>query len=843
MSTGVKRLLTRQETINNYKSPSKTYHATASQMFGLIPETNFSKLQLPPKVLLWISSYNLYASSDEKFFYLFDKTGKIKNSASYFDTFHIPSILTFTYIDKYHCFAIVSTDLKLMLVSVLLDLWKTVNLSARINHIEYYNNLIFLGGTSKITVMNLNCDTKYEIEKSLLLDPDRGFVNFKADIIKELNFSIKWIKGMKVFRQYDVLLAWSECTVVLVSLPGCNVRAEGDDLCPGTLITECAYTGPQDYVIAATTQGSVYIYKVANMFKLVHIFQSHTRSVPSITLINSMYFLTASMDYTVKMWSLEHFRLLYTFDMPVTDSPLGYLNFLDQATLAYTTKSQLYIAYLNLVGKMSFISVSAVKVLKMIDEKVAAVGEDNSVVLYDKGKVVTTIYPPPSAHDLKDIMFLEESRRVLVLLDSGVICLYSIQGETGLLERMIRTGDITDAETRPVQSPVQCIKQVQCIPPQYDCELVFRKHLPAEEIPQNKFLSMAAGKGILLFVNIDKIDKIYSRFAVHRETITVIEEIPGFILTLCAANVLIISTFKDNTLSKCKRIELKAQVSYLRGLEPDKFFISFNNGQSEIVQLIDNGLFRVINKEADSDILITTIDVVQENSILATAYNNNLLQIWTFDKQLLHEIKYPHPIESLLIVNETVIVSYKQITTSIKVHKTFPPGVTEIEEINEDYFKFMFQNTNLGIEKVPSPLLRDYTPEKSAFSSKVFDIKDKPWPVIVKKKKAQQKKPKKKRREVSKQDGKRRNKFGIDEKELAEYRKVISQKIPVLTGRRPISHNTLLTRRQLTEEKIIENVRRYGDPADRIDYTGLCVVDESLYYEELAKLRGSNSIL
>ena len=75
------------------------------------------------------------------------------------------------------------------------------------------------------------------------------------------------------------------------------------------------------------------------------------------------------------------------------------------------------------------------------------------------------------------------------------------------------------------------------------------------------------------------------------------------------------------------------------------------------------------------------------------------------------------------------------------------------------------------------------------------------------------------------------------------YVKIISRKIPVISSTRPISHNALLTRRQLTEEKIIENVKRYGDPADRIDYSGLCVVDESLYYEELAKLRGSNSIL
>ena len=59
------------------------------------------------------------------------------------------------------------------------------------NHIEYYNNYLLLGSTSKVLIMNLQCDTKYEIEKSLLLDPDRGCVNFKADVIKEVNLNLK----------------------------------------------------------------------------------------------------------------------------------------------------------------------------------------------------------------------------------------------------------------------------------------------------------------------------------------------------------------------------------------------------------------------------------------------------------------------------------------------------------------------------------------------------------------------------------------------------------------------------------------------------------------------------
>ena len=837
-----KKLITRQETINLYKSQSKSYASTPSQVFGLVPETIFLKPQFTPKVIQWITPYNLYAASDEKCLYLFDKSGKIKNSLNFFDAFHISACLTFTYIEKYHCFAFISSDLKLLLVSVLLDLWKSVSLPGRINHIDYCSGFLFLGGTSKISVINLQCIATYEIEKSLLLDPDRGFVNFKTEISKDLSLNIKWIKGMRSFKDFEVLLAWSECKVIVVSIATCQIRAEGEDLCPGTLMTEVVYYGPQDYIVAATSQGSVYVYKLGSTFRLVHVFQGHTRSVPAIVCVGNSYFATASMDYTVKIWSLEHFRILYTFEIPVSNSPIHFLNFLDQTTLAYTNNAQLNIAHLNLIGKLVFISVSSVKSLKIIDEKIAAVGEDNSIVLYEYGKVVTTIYPPPSAHDLKDIIYIDAQRRVLVLLDSGVICLFSIERETGLLERMIRTGEITDSEARPVASPVVCIKQVDCVPPQYDSELVFRKH-SEQEMKDSKFIAMSAGKGTLIFVTIDKIDRVYSRFSMHRETIIAIEEITGYIITMCSANSIIVSAFRDNQLVKFKKIEIKSQVSYLRALQPDRFLIAFATGQIEILQVQESGLSKLVNKDLEIDAQLTSVDIVQEEGTLAMASTNNLIQVWNFEKQLLHEIKFPHPISSIMLVNENMYVSYKQVTVSVKIHKLFTPGVTEYEDIDEDYFKFMYTYQVSDSDKSLTPREREKTPERLNISALIVETRGKfRSEMASRKKKIAPKKSKKKRANATKSASKNRPVISRDpEQEL--YVKIISRKIPVISSTRPISHNALLTRRQLTEEKIIENVKRYGDPADRIDYSGLCVVDESLYYEELAKLRGSNSIL
>ena len=51
MNKTEKKPVTRQETINNYKSPNKTYSETPSQVFGLVAETILSKTSFVPKAL------------------------------------------------------------------------------------------------------------------------------------------------------------------------------------------------------------------------------------------------------------------------------------------------------------------------------------------------------------------------------------------------------------------------------------------------------------------------------------------------------------------------------------------------------------------------------------------------------------------------------------------------------------------------------------------------------------------------------------------------------------------------------------------------------------------------
>lgn len=58
-------------------------------------------------------------------------------------------------------------------------------------------------------------------------------------------------------------------------------------------------------------------------------------------------------------------------------------------------------------------------------EHIAALGEDNSIRIYQlNGELITTIYPPPTANDVKEVHYSKELNKFIVLLENGSICIF-----------------------------------------------------------------------------------------------------------------------------------------------------------------------------------------------------------------------------------------------------------------------------------------------------------------------------------------------------------------------------------------------------------------------------------
>ncbi|MDR3549303.1 MAG: hypothetical protein P4M11_13750 [Candidatus Pacebacteria bacterium] len=65
-----------------------------------------------------------------------------------------------------------------------------------------------------------------------------------------------------------------------------------------------------------------------------------------------------------------------------------------------------------------------------------------SYVLDETGKVLSTIFPPPSAKSILTLDYCFATNRVYLLLANGSICVYQIDHETALIENIYNVSQI-----------------------------------------------------------------------------------------------------------------------------------------------------------------------------------------------------------------------------------------------------------------------------------------------------------------------------------------------------------------------------------------------------------------
>ena len=123
------------------------------------------------------------------------------------------------------------------------------------------------------------------------------------------------------------------------------------------------------------------------------------------------------------------------------------------------------------------------------------------------------------------------------------------------------------------------------------------------------FVAITLGKGTLLFCQVDNLTSIYSRYIIHRETIVNIEELPGYLMTVCLSHILIISKFNSEELTPLKRIDLRRPLQTLVALPPSKIMLGLANGDTEIFRVEESNLFRSCSRLAGTDTTLSSVIV------------------------------------------------------------------------------------------------------------------------------------------------------------------------------------------------------------------------------------------
>ena len=87
------------------------------------------------------------------------------------------------------------------------------------------------------------------------------------------------------------------------------------------------------------------------------------------------------------------------------------------------------------------------------------------------GRTLSTIYPPPTAKEVMFIQYCMSLQRMFILLTSGTLCVYRIDKDTAILEKLQYPNQLKDSEGKCVSQQITAMAMASSTPPKYDCEI------------------------------------------------------------------------------------------------------------------------------------------------------------------------------------------------------------------------------------------------------------------------------------------------------------------------------------------------------------------------------------
>lgn len=173
------------------------------------------------------------------------------------------------------------------------------------------------------------------------------------------------------------------------------------------------------------------------------------------------------------------------------------------------------------------------------------------------GKVpINIFYPPPKSNQIIDIISCPYfQNQYYMLVETGEICRYRIEKETGVVEQTFMSDMIIDMDAHPLGQKACTIRFLNIVPSKTDVEISDIKNFnsnidePSQQAAtsQHMLLALGCAKGSIVFISIHDIKNIYARFSFHRERILQMEHIYSkslkcnLLISLCTENKLKVS--------------------------------------------------------------------------------------------------------------------------------------------------------------------------------------------------------------------------------------------------------------------------------------------------------------
>ncbi|KRX03596.1 WD40-repeat-containing domain [Pseudocohnilembus persalinus] len=336
---------------------------------------------------------------------------------------------------------------------------------------------------------------------------------------------------------------------------------------------------------------------------LIHNFDGHSKKIVSLTShMDKRMFWSAGLDETIRLWNLDQFTNIYTYHISgyfQNLSLLSYDRFIGQSdqTVFFGTishQNELIYSYYGQVMQFdkSYVETSIFENQGKIKQIQFTLNNNSGFALnsayleeQDISKIPMSIfYPPPKTNQILQILSSPfEENQFYMLLETGEICKYRIDNQTGIIEEQIQTTLIRDQEKHITNQKANIIKFLKVLPSEMDIEInETRINFNQKEQEYNideynevykkeRFLALGCQKGSVIFVKLNNMNKIYCRISFHREKIVQMEDFYSdihqkyLLITLCAENRFKIIQFAKNkaqvliSFEVTQQIELRSQ--------------------------------------------------------------------------------------------------------------------------------------------------------------------------------------------------------------------------------------------------------------------------------------------
>ncbi|CAI2378793.1 unnamed protein product [Moneuplotes crassus] len=759
------------------------------------------------KGVIWNPNLNCFASYDEKNLHLWDpENSTTVFSANFFDTAGSHCVSCVTYSTRYRLYMAVTTDFKLLIYNELLRYVKQKDQDGNVKPIELrvrlVNNIHFWEHRSKLItagvggcfVFDFRVKTKYDPKQALFLDPDSKNLKFVIENMVPINKDLCWLKGLKVIEKEGMLFSWSQEYTCFNKLDNGEIVGKYHSLTSKeNYITDLIISEEFKYFITSTVFGQIYVWKLnvrstyinfddvddAVKFKnlktkkkLIHSFSGHAKKVTSLAAHpNNTSFISASLDNTVRVWCLDKFIELYCFEVSAGLTDIFLLNEKLFACVYYDKIKILKLQHLassfsnpnSIIKKVGACYDTIEDQIRNNPFAIYVVSNDNSAVVFDpQGKQISTIYPPPTAKELKEVEYSIKLRKIFILLSSGTICVYSFDQETALLEKLQRPEHIKDSAGKSINQLITTMNFVNIVPPKYDCEVLKdqamrEREVLIEDTGEENMIALGFSKGTFAFVSVHDTDKVYARFSIHRQPITRIQKInfggagksrfdkpleihsvkeegkesDGYsqsnqtseftpevlFMSMCAEFSMHIWGFKDGNIIVYKSFKTLRQVNQVSFCS-DTMLMSFQSRDCELMSM-DSDLMELevihkekINEHSDA---ITCMTSSIESGLFVTGGKDGNVKVWTSQKELVREICFNEEIDSICFLNDQLdILVGHGCKVSIILASDYKP-FTIIKE-SEDIYG-VEDDSEDGPEEIIRTTVTDKTFEK-------FKIKD-----------------------------------------------------------------------------------------------------------------------